>query len=189
VIGLTVVGSILVARAVGLMRRIRPMRLPGGGLIAFVTAAGIAVAAIDTLDAFPEKYCAERAAVITADRPAGSTVWYAGHWGFQFYCERAGMKPIAPGESQLAPGDYLVLPVHPDAGGFFRPHFGTDSIEVRTGSAEVVAEVVWEDALAAQTVPNYYGGINPVVGRDHPRLRVVIYRITRSWNPSVDQRR
>ena len=66
---------------------------------------------------------------------------------------------------------------------------GRDPIEVRTGSAEVVGEVVWEDALAAQTVPNYYGGINPVVGRDHPRLRVVIYRITRAWNPSVDQRR
>jgi hypothetical protein len=189
VIGLSVVGTILVARAMGLLGRIRPMRLPGGGMIAFVTAAGFAVAAIDTLDGFPEKYCAERAALITADRPAGSTVWNAGHWGFQFYCERAGMKPVVPGESQLAPGDYLVLPVHPDAGGFFRPHFGADPIKVRTGSAEVVADVVWEDALAAQTVPNYYGGINPVVGRDHPRLRVLIYRITRGWNPTVDQRR
>jgi hypothetical protein len=189
VIGLVVVGSILTARAMGLMGRIRPMRLPSGWLIAFATAAGVAVAAIDTLDAFPEKYCAERAALITADRAAGATVWYAGHWGFQFYCERAGMTPVVPGESQLAPGDYLVLPVHPEAEGFFRPHLGTDPIQVRTGSAEAVEEVVWEDALAAQTVPNYYGGINPVVGRDHPRLRVVIYRITRAWKPSVDQRR
>lgn len=189
VFGLSVVGVILVARAMGLLGRIRPMRLPGSWLIAFATAAGVAVAAIDTLDAFPEKYCAERAALITADRPAGSTVWYTGHWGLQFYCERAGMKPLVPGESQLAPGDYLVLPVHPDAGGFFRPHLGTNPIEVRTGCAEVVGEVVWEDALAAQMVPNYYGGINPVVGRDHPRLRVVIYRITRPWNPAVDQRR
>ena len=46
-------------------------------------------AAIDTLDAFPEKHCAERAAALTADRPAESTVWYIGHWGFQYYCERA----------------------------------------------------------------------------------------------------
>ena len=139
--------------------------------------------AIDILDAFPEKYCAERASVLTADRPAGSTVWYSGHWGFQFYCERAGMRAVVPGESRLKPGHLLVLPVHPETGGFFRPHFGADPLEVTIEHAEFVMEVVWEDALAAQTVPNYYGGINPVVGRNHPRLRVAIYRVTGAWTP------
>jgi hypothetical protein len=60
---------------------------------------------------------------------------------------------------------------------------------VRKEEGEVVVEIVWEDGLSAQTVPNYYGGINPVVGRDHPRLRVVVYRIVRSWEPPADQRR
>jgi hypothetical protein len=186
IILLAVAGLLLAARAESRMGRVLPSRRPARWVS---IAAGGIVAAIDVLDAFPEKYCAERAAALTGDRPAGSTVWYAGHWGFQFYCEREGMRPVVPGESRLAPGDYLVLPVHPDPPGFFRPHFGSTPLAVRKEEGEVVAEIVWEDGLSAQTVPNYYGGINPVVGRDPPRLRVVVYRIVRSWEPPADQRR
>jgi hypothetical protein len=108
-------------------------------------------------------------------------VWYVGHWGFQFYCERAGMCPVVPGESVLAPGDYLVLPIHPDSVGFHRPHFGREPIVMEPEWSEFVAELVWDDPLSARTVPNHYGGINPIEGRDQPRLRVVVYRITRTW--------
>ena len=112
-----------------------------------------------------------------------------GHWGFQYYCERAGMRALVPGESVMAAGDYLVLPVHPDSLGFYRPHLGSEPIELAVGLAEPVLGVAWDDALAAQTVPNFYGGINPVVGRDHPRLRVVVHRILREWKPTTVQRR
>jgi hypothetical protein len=44
-----------------------------------------------------------------------------------------------------------------------------------------VAEIVWNDWLSAQTVPNFYGGIDPVTGRDYPRLRVRIYRLRADW--------
>jgi len=150
-------------------------------MLALGIAAGVGVAAIDTLDAFPEKDCAERAAVLAANRPAGSTIWYAGHWGFQFYCERAGMRPVVPGESVLARGDYLVLPIHPNPKGFGRPHIGRIPIEPGADVAEPIAELVCDDWLSARTVPNFYGGDNPVEGRDYPRLRVVVYRTIAEW--------
>ena len=49
--------------------------------------------------------------------------------------------------------------------------------------------MVWDDWLSAQTAPNFYGGIDPVTGRDHPRLRVVVYRIIREWKPGDNHRR
>ena len=47
----------------------------------------------------------------------------------------------------------------------------------------MVAEFTWDDPIAGQTIPNLYGGTVPVVGRDHPRLRVVVYRASRDWVP------
>jgi hypothetical protein len=139
------------------------------------------VAAIDTLDALPEKWCAERAAEVTRDRPPASTVWYAGHWGFQHYCERAGMRPLVAGHTVARAGDFLVLPVHPDEPGFHRPYAGFAVVHPPQWVAEEVAGVWWDDWLSAKTVPNFYGGTEPVVGRDHPRLRVRVYRLRADW--------
>jgi hypothetical protein len=91
------------------------------------------------------------------------------------------MRPVVPGQSVLKAGDLLVLPVHPDERRFYRPHVGSVAIRPPPWAAEEVAEFISDDPLAAQTVPNYYGGIDPVIGRDHPRLRVVVYRVTREW--------
>jgi hypothetical protein len=189
VIGLTVVGGILVARAIHRVGQRAPARQPTGWLVALGIAAGVVVAAIDTLDAFPEKDCAERAAMLTSERPTGSMVWYAGHWGFQFYCERAGMRPVVPGESVLARGDYLVLPIHPNPLGFDRPYIGRIPIEPGEDVATPIGEMVWDDWLSARTVPNFYGGNDPIASRDHPRLRVVVYRIIRDWKAGQNQRR
>ena len=180
VMGLIVVGGIIVARPVESSGCIAGA--PGMLVVALGIVAGFAVAAIDTLDAFPEKDCAERAAMVALQRPAGSSVWYAGHWGFQYYCERAGMRPLVPGQSVLEPGDYLVVPIYPDPHGFYRPTMPHGVLRPQADSAENVAELWWDDWLSAQTVPNYYGGIDPVTGRDEPRLRVAIYRITRPWD-------
>jgi hypothetical protein len=182
VIGFVVVGGLLAARAVSRVERIRPLRQPPGWLIGFGVAAGIAVAALDTLDAFPEKWCAKRAAVVAADLPEGATVWFVGHWGFQYYCERWGMKPVVPGQSVLMPGDMLVLPIPPDEKGFYRPHTGTDPLHPPAWAVEQLgADIVWDDWIAGQTVPNFYGGANAVVSRDNPRLRVRVYRIREMW--------
>jgi hypothetical protein len=106
-------------------------------------------------------------------------VWFVGHWGFQYYCERAGMKPLVPGETVARAGDFVVIPAYPDAG-FHRPYAGF-TVREPVWEGDEVAVTAWEDWLMAQTVPNFYGGMNPVAGRDHPRLRVRVYRLRVDW--------
>lgn len=183
VVGVTVALGVLTARAVSRVSRARPERGPPRWVVPFGVAVGVAVAALDTHDAFPEKVIAERAAAVVAGRDPRANVWFSGRWGFQFYCERAGMRPVVAGRTELGPGDFLVLPVFSETHGLY----GVRSVHtLRTdpgAAAELVAELVWDDALSAQTVPNFYGGTEPVVGRDHPRLRVRVYRITQPWVP------
>jgi hypothetical protein len=38
----------------------------------------------------------------------GRTVWFAGHWGFQWYAEREGARCLALSGRQPAPGDLIV---------------------------------------------------------------------------------
>jgi hypothetical protein len=70
---------------------------------------------------------------------------------------------------------------NPDEYGFYRPHAGSVTIRPPGWVAEPVAEVMWDDVISGQTISNLYGGVYPVVGRDHPRLRVVVYRIQAKW--------
>jgi hypothetical protein len=181
VIGVTLVAGLLAARAASRVRIARPERRLPQWVLGLGVAAGIAVAAIDTLDAFPEKVCAERSADITRERPDTATVWYVGHWGFQHYCEREGMKPLVAGETLARTDDLLVMPVYPDDG-FYRPYPGF-TVSEPVWVADEIAVVEWDDLLSAQTVPNFYGGIDPIAGRDRPRLRVRVYRLRGDWTP------
>ncbi len=138
--------------------------------------------AVDCWDARPEKVLAERAAEIARPTPGG-TVWFSGHWGFQYYCDRTGMKPVLPGQSTLMPGDWLVYPEVPNDGGFYRPWHGGADFRIDAGCVESVTNLTWDDALHVQTVPNLYGGSVPIQNRDHPRLVVEVYRIVAEWSP------
>jgi len=181
VIGLTLIGGLLVARVLSRVERIRPHRRPPEWIIGFGVVVGVAVTALDTFDAFPEKVCADRAAAFIPAHPPEATVWTAGHWGFQYYCERAGMTLLVPGSSTLKPGDFLVLPLYPNEEDFFRPHIGSLSILPPNWAVEPIAEVLWDDLIAGQTIPNFYCGVNPIAGSAHPRLRVGVYRIRSEW--------
>lgn len=151
-------------------------------IAAYTIAAGIGLYALDTWDSFPERQLALSAADRIGD-PGPAAVWFNGHWGFQYYCDRAGMKPVVPEESLLRAGDWLVFPVIPDDRGFYRPYHGGAKFRIDPASTDLVNEFMWEDRFAAQTIPELYGGTVPIRGRDHPRLRVAVYRITKDWVP------
>jgi 4-amino-4-deoxy-L-arabinose transferase-like glycosyltransferase len=51
-----------------------------------------------------------QAEIDRAPGPAAETVWFEGHWGFQYYAEMAGMKPIDRFNPQVARGDWLLVP-------------------------------------------------------------------------------
>jgi hypothetical protein len=42
----------------------------------------------------------------------GKTVWFEGHWGFQYYLERQGGKPIDLNNPKKASGDILIIPTN-----------------------------------------------------------------------------
>jgi hypothetical protein len=38
------------------------------------------------------------------------TIWFQGHWGFQYYMESLGMKPLDKRESMPNTGDIIIVP-------------------------------------------------------------------------------
>jgi 4-amino-4-deoxy-L-arabinose transferase-like glycosyltransferase len=42
----------------------------------------------------------------------GETVWFEGHWGFQYYMEKLGAKVVAAKRSTPQPGDFLAIPLN-----------------------------------------------------------------------------
>ena len=158
------------------------------GSLIFAVSLGLGYFALDCWDAQPEKILAQRAAEMT--RPQENAVYYTGHWGFQYNCEHAGMKPFvsnyAGHESQatrLKAGDFLVLPIMPDPDGFYRPWPPDRGLPNGSMVLEIVDDSTWLDCLSGQTIPNLYGGNAPLNGRSVPRLRVVVYRVLKDYEP------
>lgn len=142
---------------------------------------GFLLAGIDAWDARAERDVAIQSAQFVQGK--GGTVWFNGHWGFQYYCERAGMRPVVPDRSKLVPGDWLVYPAVPDEIGFYRPFHGWAKFVPDPNCLAKETEFVADDWLSGTTIPTLYGGGYPFVGRSHPRLRVIIYRVTADYVP------
>lgn len=55
---------------------------------------------------------ARKTAVLVRQRTEGegATVWFAGHWGFQYYMEQQGAQPLDLKNPQAKPGDLLAMP-------------------------------------------------------------------------------
>lgn len=185
VLGVSFVLALVVAAADARLGRLSGRRHVPGWVTRAAAASGLVLAGIDTLDAWPERALPERAAALARERGWPGTGWYVGHWGFQYYCERNGLKPLLPDRCDFRPGDWIVTPVFPDPVGFYRPYDGGIRIAWDPAAAVPEAELVWHDCLSAQTVPNLYGGKVPVVTRKHPRLRVVVYRVVGPWRPTA----
>ena len=183
IMGLAVISTLLVGRLAsrtcqGLERQ---------HLIRAVTGYGIILAALfavsDVADALAQRDGATRAANAARAmrvRP-DARLWYVGHWGFQFYAERAGMAPVVPGISLLRQGDMLVVPGPP-----------VDVQRTRFPPSRVapVAQVASADNVAWRALPGYYRGAVPLSGRGWgPRLGVTIYRVREDFVPEPEHAR
>jgi hypothetical protein len=183
VLSLTFVGTLIVLRLYLRLQRLRPLRWGQPWMLAVAFTIGTVVAAIDAWDAAVEPCLAQQAVAIAKHRIGTGRGYTIGHWGFQYAMDREGVALIVPGETQLQHGDWVVLPMYPDDVGFYRPYHGEANVRPDVAFLEPVAELVWQDLLAAQTVPNLYGGKVPIVSRKHPRLRLTIYKVLHEWTP------
>jgi hypothetical protein len=179
VMGVTLASAVLAAFVVSRLGATRWT----AGLAVWV---GLAVFALDLWDAYPEKATAMRAAEVTDPRHGGGTVWFNGHWGFQYYCQKLGMVPVEPGRSRLRAGDRLVVPLPPPGvpvDGFYRPHHGWAVVRIDPTRTELIEVIEWDDPIRLTTLPSLYGGGVPMRGRDGPRVRLGVYRVTAEWVP------
>ncbi len=56
------------------------------------------------------------AALVAPQAAAGRTVWFTGHWGFQWYAEKAGGRIVTLTPPYPAPGDLVVVSRNSEAG-------------------------------------------------------------------------
>ncbi len=135
---------------------------------------GLLFFAADLSDALARRQAvwraADRLAALGADSERES-VWYLGHWGFQFYAESLGMKPVVPGSSRLEPGDWLVVPD------------GVSRQPVWIPTSRVTEEALLESRSPWpwSSIPSFYAGPIPLRRQPEAQLAVRIYRVKRGF--------
>jgi hypothetical protein len=158
----------------------------GGALL------GLAYFALDCRCGRVQELGAREAAAWVRAR-GGGRVWYAGHWGFQFYAEAEGMEPVVPRyrarpayvplppPSRLCAGDWLVVP----GGDVDRQRF-----DLPGGPAwPEPATLAFDDPVPLRTIPPFYVGPSPLGHREAPRLEVHIYRVPADFTPAWRENR
>jgi hypothetical protein len=169
-LGLTVAGTLLCGRLASLTCRSLERKRLIQGIAVASAVLGLGFFGVDWLEANAQKELAEGAAREVRRRSEEGTIWYVGHWGFQYYAERAGMRPVAP-SSRLHRGDWLVFPDE---------RLTKQCVVIDRACVEpmIVLEAP-PDSVPLHTVVCYYAGRSALEHRRQPtRLSLTIYRIT-----------
>jgi hypothetical protein len=156
------------------------------GVVAFGIALGFGFYALDLREACAEKEAVGAAAGFLRSQPQmeGATTWYVGHWGFQFYAEEHGMRPVVPHDpehwwitsSRLRAGDWLVTPD-------IRLH--QQGIRIDPACVERLPDVLVMDPIPLRTVWCYYAGRTALAHDPQPRVIVYLYHITKEFVPAA----
>lgn len=175
VLGLLVVTTLIIGRLA-----VRTCRTPQRrSLVRRAVFAGMPLAllfyAVDFNDAQVEKAAAETTASTIANLNSlshndQSVTWYVARWGFQFYAERAGMKPVFPDESKLQPGDWLAVSDGPANTKVVTEYLGRYRLEP-------MKKLEFTDRFPLGTMFGYYSTGIPIHHQEGPRRIVQIYRV------------
>ncbi len=174
VMGIAVAATMILGRLAAQACRSAPRRTLLRGVVVYGIVLGLFFYGMDLREAFAGKLAVARAAsLIHLDRPT-ATVWYTGHWGFQFYAERAGMRPVETERSHLMAGDWVVMPDQ---------RYEQQRVRMDTPALQAEAEVHVTDWLPLRTVMAFYSGDAPLEHHDGPRIAVTIYRVVQDFIP------
>jgi hypothetical protein len=185
VFGVAVVLTLLVGRLAARTRRDRRRTFH------VVTAAGVALGlaffALDYGEAEAQRQAAEGAARwIRAHDEGGGQLWYVGHWGFQYYAERCGMRPLVPDYSPPACPIPLPPPSHVRAGDWLvvpDPALHRQSLRLDLDKLEGRETLRVGAVVPLRTVVCFYCGRTPLEHHEGPRREIVIYRVTSDFIP------
>ena len=166
-IGWTVPVVLLAGRFAG--RKVE--RIPALGIwaVGFSISLGILFAVSDLTDALARRGMIERAEArlveLGANR-ATQDVWFVGHWGFRYYAEQSGLRPLIPGQSRIRAGDWLLIPEGVERSPFALPAEAT----------QFVAEVRVENPWPWSTLPSLYLGPIAIRAQADSQLLVKVVR-------------
>jgi len=119
-----VISAPAVALLVVLDARTQSQRFRRGVLAGWLVAGSVLGLLILQADARLAALGREAAARLVAPKVAtGKTVWYAGSWGFHWYAESAGARPLGANPDGPQPGDYIVYSSF-RSGALGEDHFG-----------------------------------------------------------------
>jgi hypothetical protein len=76
--------------------------------LAVSAVLAVSVLQADCLTAFAVRTNARE--VCGASHQNAGTLWYQGHWGFQYYMDQGGATPVDAKNSDLKPGDFVAAP-------------------------------------------------------------------------------
>jgi hypothetical protein len=189
ILGVVVVSTLLVGRLAALKCRSDSARRTLWGVAAYGMVLGLLVYSVDLVEARTEKGAVEEAVRQIREQDPHGTIWYVGHWGFQYYAERLGLRPInaldpprhssipIPPRTLLQRGDLLVIPKYRwsgerFAGGVHKQLFTPDPYLTRPEFS-----IVMTDAVPLQTIINFYSGFTAVEHREGPRLEADVRRV------------
>ena len=169
--------------------RVAATRRPHGGdlrmlrgIVGWGIAVGLLFYAADLGDALARRDAVRRAAEEIAARGGDverDRVWFAGHWGFQYYAAQLGMQPVLAGRTRFAEGDWLVLP-----DGLSRQHFWVPPSRVtREASLESRSPWPWS------SIPSLYAGPIPLRRQPEAQLAIRIYRVEQDFEIAEPQQR
>jgi 4-amino-4-deoxy-L-arabinose transferase-like glycosyltransferase len=85
----------------------RRLRLQVAGALAVSAALSIWLVDADTRVANLAREAAYK--VESQTRNEGGTLWYEGHWGFQYYMDQLGALPMSTQDFPIRPGDHVVV--------------------------------------------------------------------------------
>jgi hypothetical protein len=180
VLGVVIVGTLVASRLAAHTCRTPPRRRLMNRLVAANVALGFVFYAVDLRDSWAPKEAVTAAVQFIREEDSNARIWYVGHWGFQYYAEKAGLRPVIPGPDPkwqpLCRGDWLIVP---------DSRWEQQFLTLDAAPVQEIAAFRIADYLPLRTVRCFYGtdrGI-PLEHHEGPRMTVTVYRVVDTFLP------
>ncbi len=182
VLGILIVMTLLIGRCASQYYRTADQRLRVYAIVLFNVLLGVALFTLDFRYAEVQRAGAAQAAEWVKQRDGGR-LWYTGHWGFQYYAEHNGMKPLVveyearpglPEPTHLEPGDWLVVPDE---------RVNQQLFQLDPEDLHEMGRLTFDDPIPLHTLPAFHGWTVPVQHLEGPRLQIHIYQVQRAFVP------
>ena len=105
----------------------------------------------------------------------GNTVWFEGHWGFQYYLEKQGGKAIDLNDPKKASGDILIVPAN--ASNLYEPPMELVNLVAKVDYLPDAHAAIMNNLAGAGFYASVHGPLPFVIGRIEPdRFYVFRYK-------------